>query len=104
MKSDLNLHILDTIKSTIEEKVNPSIKNVIGGQNSTNSTNLDLRSEGPHPSNFSQVRTQTDFRSNVPHLEKASQVAQDAQKDFPRLVAMRSIRLNHSRETSVDSD
>ena len=32
LKSDSNLHILDAIVSEIEEKMIPSIKNVIGGQ------------------------------------------------------------------------
>ena len=84
MKSDLNSHIL--INSAIEEKLIPS-KNAIG-ENSAENTNLDLRSDGPHPSNFSRMRAQRDFRSNGPHPEKFSQTAQDAPKEFPRLVAM----------------
>ena len=36
--------------------------------------------------------------------EKVSQAAQDAQKDFPRLVAMNSPPFNHRRENSVDSN
>ena len=104
MKSDLNLHILDVLNSAIEEKVIPSIRNAAEGQNSAKNKILDLRSDGPHPSNFSQVRTQKDFRSNGPHPEKTSQVAQDAQKIFPRLVAMSSNRINHCRGNSIDSN
>ena len=81
MKSDLNSHILDVINSAIEEKVIPSIKNAVGSQTSARNTNLDLRTHGPHPSNFSKVRPQRDFRSNGLHPEKVSQAAQDAQKD-----------------------
>ena len=102
MISDLNSHIFDVINSAIEEKVIPSIKNAIGSQNSAKNTNLVLRSDGPHPSNFSKMRAQRDFRSNGPHREKVSQAAQDAQKDFPRLVAMNSNQINHRRENSVD--
>ena len=112
MKSDLNAHMLDAINSAIEEKVTihyncdnclPSIKNAVGNYSAKN-TNLFLRSDGPHPSNSSQVHPQRDFRSNGLHPEKVSQVAQDAQKDFPRLVAMSSNRMNYRTESSVDSD
>ena len=34
VKSDLNLHILDTINSAIEKRVIPSIKNAVESQNS----------------------------------------------------------------------
>ena len=81
----------------------PSIKNAIEGQSSAKTTNLGLRSDGPHPSNFSQVLPQRDLRSNGLHPEKVSQVTRDAQKDFPRLVAMSSNRIHHCRENSVDS-
>ena len=67
MKSDLNSHILKVIDSAIEEKVIPSIRNALGGQNSAENTNLDLRSDGPHPSTFSQVGPQRDLRSIGPH-------------------------------------
>ena len=103
MKSDLNAHILDAISSAIEEKVIPSIKNALG-ENSAKNTNLVLRSDGPHLSNSSQVHPQRDFRSNGLHPEKVSQVAQDSHRDFPRLVAMNSNRMNHRTESSVDSD
>ena len=95
MKSDLSIHILDKINSAIEEKVIPSFKNAIGSQNG---------SDGPHPSNFNQIRPQRDFQSNGLHHEKVNQVAQDARKDLPRLVAMRSNQTNHRRENFVDSN
>ena len=95
MKSDLNLHILDVINSALEEKVLPSITNAVEIKNSTKNTNLDLRSDGPHPSKFSQGRYQRDFRSNRLQSENGSQAAQDAQKDFPSLGATNSNRTNH---------
>ena len=104
LKADLNSHIVDVINSALEEKVIPGIKNAIECQNSDKTTNLDLRSNGPHPSNFGQVRTQRDLRSNGLHPEKIIQVAQDAQKDFPRLVAMSSNRIHRCRENSTDSN
>ena len=101
-KSDLNSHIVDLINSALAEKVIPSIKSAIEGQNSAKTTNLDLRLDGPLPSNFAQVRTQRDVRSNGLNHEKSRQVAQDAQKDCPRLVATGSNRIHHRRENSVD--
>ena len=65
---------------------------------------MDVRSDEPHPSNFSQVRPQRDFRSNGLHPETVNQVAQDAQKDFPRLIAMSSNQINHRIENAVDSN
>ena len=103
MKSDLNSHILNVFDSAIEEKVIPSIKFALGSQNSAENTNLDLRSDGQHPSTFSQVRPQRDLRSNGPDQEIAGKAAQDAEKDFPRLVAMSSNRKNHHRDNSMDS-
>ena len=104
MNLDLAAHILDAIKSAIEEKVISSIKNAVRGQNLAKNSNLDLRSDGPHPSKSSQVHFQRVFRSNGLLSEKVSQVAQDAEKDFPGLVAMSSNRMNHRRESSLDSD
>ena len=102
MKSDLNSHILDVINPAIEEKVITSIENAMGVQNPAESTNLDLRSDGPHPSTFRQVRPQSDLRSDGPHQKFSGKAAQDAKNDFLRLVAMSSNRINHHRENSVD--
>ena len=104
LKSDLNSHILDVINSALEEKVLPSIKNVMEIKNSAKNTNLGLRSDGPHPSNFSQVRPQRDFQSNGLHPENVSQVPQDAQKDFPSFLEMKSNRVNHCRENLENSN
>ena len=103
MKSDLNSHILSAIDSAIEEKVISSIRNALESQNSTENTNLVLRSDGLHPSTFSQVHPQRELRSDGPHQQIADKASQDAKKDFPRFVAMSSNQINHQRENSVDS-
>ena len=87
MKSDLITRILDANNTEIENWVLPSVKNAVRGQTSA-----------------SQVRPQRDLRSNGLHSEIASQVAQDAHKDFPRLLTMSSNQINNHRENSVDSN
>ena len=104
MRINLNSQILDVINSAIETKVLPSIKHAVKRQYSAKNTNLDLRSDGLQPSRFSQVRSQKDLQSNRLHPENVSHVAEDAQNDFPRLVRMRSDRVNHCRENSMDSN
>ena len=99
MRSDLNSHILSAIDSAIEEKVIPSIRNVLESQN----THLDLRSDGPHPSTFDQVRPHRDLRSDRPHQQIAGKTSLDVNKDFPRSVATNSNQINSQRENSVDS-
>ena len=61
MSSDLNTRILDATNTAIENRVLPSVKNAVGGQNSARNTNSDLRSDGPHPNNFSLVHSQGTF-------------------------------------------
>ena len=104
MQTNLNYHILDAINAVIEGKVLPSIKNGVKIQNSAESANLDLRSDGPHPSNSSQVRPQRDLQSNGLQPEIVSQVAEDVQNDLPRLVTMKGNRIYHCRENSIDSN
>ena len=104
MQTNLNSHILDAINAVIEGKVLPSIKNAVKIENSVKSTNLDLRSDGPHPSNSSQARPQVDLQSNGLQPESVSQVAEDVQNDFPRLVTMKGNRKYHCRENSIDSN
>ena len=103
MKSDLNSRTLNVVNSATGAKVIPSIKNAIGSQNSSKNANLELGSDGPHPSTFSSVRPQWDLRSYAPQQEKACKTAQNAKKDFPRLVAMSNNQRNRHRENSVDS-
>ena len=104
MQTSLKSHILQAINAVIERKVLPSIKNAVKTQNSAKNTNLDLRSEGLHPGNSSQVHPQKDLQSNRLHPEKVSHGAEDVHNDFPRLVTMSSDRINHCRENSLDSD
>ena len=80
MRSDLNSHILSAIDSAIEEKVIPSISNVLESQ----STHLDLRSDGPHPGTFNQVRPHRDLRLDGPHQQIAGKTSLDVKKDLPR--------------------
>ena len=103
MRSDLNSHILNAVDSAIEEKVIPSIRSALESQNSTKNTNTDLRSDGPHPSTFGQIRPQRDLRSVGPQQQIAGKASQDAKKDFPRLVTISSNQINHQRENSADS-
>ena len=69
MQTNTNSQILDVINAAIETKVLPSIKNAVKSQYSAKNTNLDLRSDGLHPNNFSQVRSQKDLQLNRPHPE-----------------------------------
>ena len=103
LQSILNSQILDAINTAIETRVLPSIKNIVGRQNSTKNANLDLRSDGLHHSNAAQENSQKDIRSNRLHPENAGKSAQDAQNEFPRLVSIKSSQINHCREDSVDS-
>ena len=58
MKTDTNTGISDAINTAFEGRVLTSMKNAVGGQTSAKNTTLDLPSDGPYPSNFSQVHTQ----------------------------------------------
>ena len=82
----------------------PSIKTAARSQNTAKNTILDLLSDGLHPSNFRHIQPQRDSRSNGLHHESVSQAAQDALKDFPRVVAINSNRINHCIENSVNSN
>ena len=99
MRSDPNSHILSAIDSAIEEKVIPSIRNVLESQN----THLDLRSDGPHPGTFNQVRPHRDLRLDGPHQQIAGKTSLDVKKDLPRSVATNSNQINRQRENPVDS-
>ena len=100
MRFDLNSHFLSAMDSAIEEKVIPSIRNVL---ESSQNTHLDLRSDGPHPSTFEQVRPHRNLRSDGPHQQIAGKTSLDVRKDFPRSVETNSNHINRQRENSVDS-
>ena len=103
MQSSLNSQILEVINTAIETRVLPSIKNVVGRQNSAENTNLDLRSNRLHQDHADQENSQKDLRSNRLHPENASKSIQNAQNEFPRLIPVKSSQTKHCRENSVDS-
>ena len=103
MQSSLNSQKLDVENTAIETRVLPSIKNAASRQNSAKNANLDLRSDGLHHSNAVQENSQKDLRSNRIHPENTSKSAQNAQNEFPRLVSIKSSRINHCRDNSDDS-
>ena len=103
MQTNLNSQILDVINAAIENKVVSGIKNAVKTQSFAKNTNLNLRSDGPHPSNFSHVHPQKDLQSNRLHPENVNYVVGDAQDDFSRPVTLRSDRINHCRKNSRKS-
>ena len=98
MKSDMNSHILEVINSAIDRKVIPRIRSVLGDQNAARTVNMDLRSDGSHPSS----RPQWDLGSNGRHQENVSETVQNTKKDIPRLLAMSNNHPNHHRENHED--
>ena len=105
VQTNLNSQILDVINAAIETKLLLSIKNAVKErQNSAKITNLDLRSDGPHPSNSNQAHPRKDLQSNRLHLENVSYTSGDAENDFPRLVSMKSNRINRRRENFMESN
>ena len=104
IQANLNSQILDVINSAIEDKVLPSIKIAVKSQNSAKNANLDLRSDGLHPSNSSQAHTQKDLQSERLHSINVSHMAENTQNEFPRLTTAESNRINRRSENSGDSN
>ena len=104
MKSDLNSHILEAINSAIEEKILPSIENVITSNREAKSTKWDLRSDGRHPIRNAQIVQNLDHESHGRHKDKSSRKVQDSENQFPKLIATSSNQDHHRRESLVDSD
>ena len=90
MRSDLHSHLFSAIDSAIEEKVIPSIRNVLESQN----THLGLRSDGPHPNTFEQVRPHRDLRSEGPHQQIAGKASLDVKRDFPSSIETNGNQIN----------
>ena len=67
LKSDLNALILEVFNSAIAGKVLPWIENAIRLTKTTSNTKWDLRSDGPHQSEFGQATQKRDIRSDAPH-------------------------------------
>ena len=96
--------MLELINSAIAEKKHPSLEKVIRPTKTFLIANWNLRSDGLHHCEFAQATLKCDPRSDRPHQRKVSQLAQEPQNDFPRLIATSSNQNNHCREDSVDSD
>ena len=102
MKSDLNSHILEVINSAIDEKILPSIENVIANKRETKNTKWDLRSDGRHPDRNIQMTQNSDLESAGRHKSKFCQQIQDSGENFPKLIATSSNQNNHCRENPLD--
>ena len=102
LKSDLNSHILEVINSAIEEKILPSIENVISNNREGKNAKWDLRSDGRHPDKNVQITQNSDFESLGRHRNKFCQQVQDSGENFPKLIATSSNQNIHHRENLVD--
>ena len=72
IKSDLNSHILEVLNATIEEKVLPTIRNVVGVNEGARCAKWDLRSDGRHPHMTSQLpRIMTMSQMNGSKVKRA---------------------------------
>ena len=104
MKSDLNSHIMEVINSAIDEKILPSIENVIVNHRECKNVKLDLRSDGRHPSRNVPMDQTLDLGSYGRHKIKFGQQVQDSSENFPRLNKTTNNLLNHQMECSGDSE
>ena len=102
MKFDLNSHILEVINSAIEERILPSIENVIASSREVKNTKWDLRSDGRHPDKNIQMTQNSDPESHGRHKCKFCQQVQDSGENFPKLITTSSNQNNHRRENLVD--
>ena len=98
MKSDLNSHILEAI----DEKILPSIENVITNKRETKNTKWELRSDGRHPDRNIQKTQISDLESHGRHKSTFYQQVQDSGENFPRLITTSSNQNYHRRENLVD--
>ena len=74
-KSDLNLQILDSINSAIQETVLPSIENELKPVKTASNAKWDLRSDGPQSSRVNQPDQQYDLKSGGLHKSKKAQMS-----------------------------
>ena len=99
IKSDLNSHILEVLNATIEEKVLPTIRNVVGVNEGARCAKWDLRSDGRHPHMTSQLpRIMTMSQMN------GSKVKQNNTGNFPGFITIGSNQETHFRQNSFDSN
>ena len=101
MKSDLNCYILEVINSAIEEKILPSIENLIANKIEAKNTKWDLQSDGRHPDRNIQMTQNSDLESHGQHKNKLCQQVQDSGENYPKLMATSSNQNNHRRENLV---
>ena len=102
MKSDLNSYILEVINSAIDEKILPSIENVIANKReTTKNTKWDLRSDGRHPDRNIQMTQNSDLESLGRHKKKFGQQVQDSGENFPKLIATSGNQNNHCGENPL---
>ena len=83
MKSDLNSHILEVINSAIEEKILPSIENVITSNREAKNTKWDLRSDGRHPDRNIQMTQNSDLESHGWHKKNFANRSRTPGRTFP---------------------
>ena len=102
VKMDLNAHAPESINSTIQEIVLPTIQNDIKSHNSNSREDLDLRSDGPHKSKIDRMAQKCDLRSDRLHLRKNGELSRERRVDFPKVNSTKSNRNNRLRESSVD--
>ena len=102
MKSDLNSHILEVINTAIEEKILPSIENVITSNREAKNTKWDLQSDGRHPDRNVQMTQNSDLDSIGRHKKEFCQQVQDSGENFCKLITTSSNQNNHRRENLVD--
>ena len=102
MKSDLNSHILKANNSAIEERILPSIENVLASSRQVKNTKWDLRSDGRHPDRNIQMTQNSDLESHGRHKNKFCQQVQDLGENFPKLISTSSNQKIHRRENLVD--
>ena len=84
MELDLNSHILEVINSAIDEKILPSIENVIANKREAKNTKWDLPLDGRHPDRNIQMTQNSDLESHGRHKSKFCQQVQDSGENFPR--------------------
>ena len=104
MKSDLNSHIMEVINSAIDEKILPSIENVIVNHRERENAKLDLRSDGRHPSRNVPMDQTLDLGSYGRHKNKFGQQVQNSRENFPRLNTTTNNLPNHRMVCSEDSE
>ena len=104
MKSDLNSHIMEVINSAIDEKILPSIENVIVNHRECKNAKLDLRSDGRHPSRNVPMDQTLDLGSYGRHKIKFGPQVQDSGENFPRLNKTANNLPSHRIECSEDSE